>query len=57
MKKATVLIYLLKKLLRMLLTILLVTTIIFFLIRLMPSNPVDRYIEDQMEQYGIPYAA
>ena len=56
MKKATVLIYLLKKLLRMLLTILLVTTIIFFLIRLMPSNPVDRYIEDQMVQYGITYA-
>lgn len=56
MKNLSVLTYLLKKLLRMVLTILLVTTIIFFLIRLMPSNPIDRYIEDQMVQYGISYA-
>lgn len=48
--------YLLKKLLKMLLTVLLVTTVIFFLIRLMPSNPVDLYIEEQMVQYGITYA-
>lgn len=48
--------YVLKKLLRMLLTVLLVTTIIFFLVRLMPSNPIDRYVEDQMVVYGISYA-
>lgn len=37
----------------MLFTIWVVTTIIFFLIRLMPSNPVDRYVDEQMVQYGI----
>ncbi len=53
-RKAT-LIYLAKKLLKMLFTIWVVTTLIFFLIRLMPSNPIERYIEDQMVQYGISY--
>lgn len=48
-------IYLLKKLLKMILTVLLVMTIIFFLIRLMPSNPVDRYIDEQMTAYGLTY--
>ena len=47
--------YLLRKFAKMLFTIWLVTTIIFFLIRLMPSNPVDRYIENQMVQYGLTY--
>ena len=55
MKSLPTAIYLLKKLLRMLLTVLLVTTIIFFLVRLMPSNPIDRYVEDQMVLYGISY--
>jgi len=45
--------YIVKKTLKMLLTIWIVTTLIFFLIRLMPSNPVDRYIEDQMVNYGL----
>ena len=53
MKSLPTAIYLLKKLLRMLLTVLLVTTIIFFLVRLMPSNPIDRYVVDQMVLYGI----
>lgn len=48
-------VYLLGRLVKMVLTILVVTTIIFFLIRLMPSNPIDRYIEEQMVQYGITY--
>lgn len=47
--------YLMRKFVKMLFTIWLVTTIIFFLIRLMPSNPVDRYIENQMVQYGLTY--
>ena len=55
MRARTTTIYLLKKLGKMVLTVLVVTTIIFFLIRLMPSNPVDRYIEEQMVQYGIGY--
>ena len=56
MKYLPLAIYLLKKLIKMLLTVLLVTSIIFFLVRLMPSNPIDRYVEDQMVQYGITYA-
>lgn len=52
--KATAL-YLLKKLIKMLVTVFVVTTIIFFLIRLMPSNPVQQYIEEQMVQYGLTY--
>ncbi|MEG2455080.1 MAG: ABC transporter permease [Oscillospiraceae bacterium] len=55
MKNKATAVYLLKKFLKMLITIWVVTTIIFFLIRLMPSNPVQRYIEDQMVQYGITY--
>lgn len=56
MKHLSSVVYLLKKLLKMVLTVLLVTTIIFFLVRLMPSNPIDRYVEEQMVQYGISYA-
>ena len=48
--------YILGKFFKMLLTIAIVTTLIFFLIRLMPSNPVERYIEEQMIQYGISLA-
>lgn len=55
MRIRSTLLYLGKKLIKMLFTIWLVTTIIFFLIRLMPSNPVDRYIESQMIQYGLTY--
>ena len=55
MKNKATLIYLMKKLLKMLFTIWVVTTLIFFLIRLMPSNPIQRYIEDQMVTYGISY--
>ena len=47
--------YLLKKIFKMIFTIWVVTTLIFVLIRLMPSNPVDRYIEEQMVIYGIGY--
>ena len=55
MKTKDTVLYLLRKFVKMLFTIWLVTTIIFFLIRLMPSNPVDRYIETQMVQYGLTY--
>ena len=55
MKLKGTLIYLSTKLLKMLITVLVVTTIIFFLVRLMPSNPVQRYIEEQMTQYGLTY--
>ena len=55
MKTRETVLYLLRKFAKMIVTIWLVTTIIFFLIRLMPSNPVDRYIETQMVQYGMTY--
>lgn len=55
MKYKQTIFYLLKRFARMVLTVLLVTTIIFFLVRLMPSNPIDRYVEDQMVQFGISY--
>jgi len=53
MKINNTFLYVLKKLLKMLFTIWVVMTLIFFLIRLMPSNPVERYIEVQMVQYGL----
>jgi peptide/nickel transport system permease protein len=53
MKINSTAIYVIIRLLKMLFTIWIVTTIIFFLIRLMPSNPVDRYVEEQMIQYGL----
>jgi peptide/nickel transport system permease protein len=53
MKINSTFLYIIKRLLKMLFTIWFVTTIIFFLIRLMPSNPVDRYVDEQMVQYGI----
>ncbi len=53
MKINNTVLYVLKKFLKMLFTIWVVMTLIFFLIRLMPSNPVERYIQEQMIQYGI----
>ena len=47
--------YLISKFLKMVFTIWVVTTLIFVLIRMMPSNPIDRYIEDQMIVYGVSY--
>ncbi len=55
MKYRATVIYLLKKLFKMVVTVFVVTTIIFFLIRLMPSNPVQQYIVEQMVQYGMTY--
>ncbi len=43
------------KVLKALLTIWIVTTLIFFLIRLMPSNPIEQYIQNLVVQYGMTY--
>ncbi len=43
------------KLLKALLTVWIVTTLIFFLIRLMPSNPIEQYIQNLVVQYGVTY--
>lgn len=55
MKKHTNLTYILKKFLKMFLTILFVTSFIFFLVRLMPSNPIDQYINNQIAKGGVTY--
>ena len=44
-----------RRFLRALLTIFLVTTFIFFLVRLLPGDPVQVYINRQMTQYGYSY--
>jgi len=36
-------------------TVWVVTTLIFFLIRLMPSNPIEQYVQDLVVQYGMSY--
>lgn len=53
MKKDNTFMYVLKRFLKMIFTIWVVMTLVFFLIRLMPSNPVDTYINNQMIDYGI----
>ena len=48
--------YLLRRLIRALVTIWFVTTLVFFLVRLMPSNPVEVYINELIVQYSLTYA-
>ncbi len=48
-------IYAIQRIVRAVVTIFVVTTITFFLLRLMPSNPLDVYINSQLSQ-GIPLA-
>lgn len=47
--------FLFRRLLRAFLTIFFVSTLIFFLIRLLPGNPIEVYINQQMSQYGYSY--
>jgi peptide/nickel transport system permease protein len=47
--------YLLRRIGKAILTIFFVSTIIFFLIRLLPGNPVEVYINQQIGQYGFSY--
>ncbi|GIV80064.1 ABC transporter permease [Litorilinea aerophila] len=46
--------YLVRKLLKTLFTIFVVTTLIFFLIRLLPGNPIEQYVNQLVVQYGMP---
>ena len=48
--------YLLRRFVKAMFTIWFVTTLIFFLVRLMPGNPVSVYINELIALYGIPYA-
>ncbi len=47
--------YLARRILRAILTIFFVTTFIFFLVRLLPGNPVEVYINQQISLYGYSY--
>lgn len=47
--------FIFKRFLRALLTVYLVSTFIFFLVRLLPGNPIEVYINKQMTQYGYSY--
>jgi peptide/nickel transport system permease protein len=48
--------YVVRMLSRAIFTVWFVTSLIFFLVRLMPSNPIDVYINELIVQYGLPYA-
>ena len=45
--------YFVRKLFKMVLTVFAVTTFIFFLIRLLPGNPVDVYVNQLVDQQGM----
>ncbi len=47
--------YLFRRFLKALFTIFLVTTLTFFIVRLMPSSPVDVFIDQLITQYGMTY--
>lgn len=44
-----------RRILRLLLTVFFVSTLTFFLVRMLPGNPVEVYINQQMTQYGYSY--
>ncbi|MFN2108188.1 MAG: ABC transporter permease [Anaerolineae bacterium] len=48
--------YIVKMISRAIFTVWFVTSLIFFLVRLMPSNPIEVYINELIVQYSIPYA-
>ena len=47
--------WLVRRLFKAVLTVFIVTTGTFFLVRLLPGNPVDTYIQTQIAQTGISY--
>ena len=47
--------FLLQRLIKAVLTIFFVTSLLFFLVRLMPSNPLEVYIAELMSQYSMSY--
>lgn len=47
--------YLFRKLIKALFTAFVVVTLTFFLIRLLPSNPIELYVQELMVQYSMPY--
>lgn len=49
------LLYIGGRIFKVLFTVWVVTTLIFFLIRLMPSNPIEQYVQDLVVQYGMSF--
>lgn len=47
--------YFVRRVLKALFTVYMVTTLIFFLIRLLPGNPVEIYVNQQVAQFGLSY--
>ncbi|MFN8485389.1 MAG: ABC transporter permease [Anaerolineae bacterium] len=47
--------YLFRRILKALFTVWFVTTLLFFLVRLMPSNPIEIYITELMSTYSLSY--
>ncbi|MFO7170965.1 MAG: ABC transporter permease [Chloroflexota bacterium] len=47
--------FLVRRIAKALFTIFFVTSLLFFLVRLMPSNPLEIYIQELMSQYGMSY--
>jgi len=48
--------YVVRRVAKAILTIFLITTMTFFLVRLLPGNPVETYINTQIGQYGMSYS-
>jgi peptide/nickel transport system permease protein len=48
--------YVVRRVFKALLTIFLISTATFFLVRLLPGNPVETYINTQIGQYGMSYS-
>ncbi|HLZ26970.1 MAG TPA: ABC transporter permease [Chloroflexota bacterium] len=48
--------YALQRVFKAIITIFLITSMTFFLVRLLPGNPVETYINTQIGQYGMSYA-
>src|ERR1700736_5627963 len=48
--------YVLRRVVKAVVTIFLITTMTFFLVRLLPGNPVETYINTMIGQYGMSYA-
>ncbi len=47
--------YLVQRILRTIFTVFAVATFTFFLVRLMPGNPIDLFVQDQVATYGYTY--
>ncbi len=48
--------YVLQRVVKAIVTVFAVATLTFFLVRLMPGNPIEQYIGQLIAQYGLPYS-